>query len=178
MKHRIAFLLLPVIISLSLLASFLITAPVFAQDELPPEAPVPTEIIPVVEENPIVEPVPPEVAPPEEAVPVEEAPVEEPALDTPISEEGAVEVPFEQNPAEDLSPALEALADAGLVLADENGEPLSLAAEEAVEFVTNSDPLLQSRYCVYRVVSWSYLPCASLTCQLPHISRQSIDRCG
>ena len=104
MKRGSMFLLLPVIISLSLLASFLITAPVFAQDELPPEAPVPTEIIPVVEENPIVEPAPPEVAPPEEAVLVEEAPVEEPALDTLISEEGAVEVPFEQNPAEDPYP--------------------------------------------------------------------------
>ncbi len=51
MKQRIAFPLLPVIIALSLLAAFLIAAPVFAQDELPPEAPVPTEEIPIVEDT-------------------------------------------------------------------------------------------------------------------------------
>ena len=43
MKHGNAFFLLPYIIALPLLAELLIATPVFAQDELPPEAPVPTE---------------------------------------------------------------------------------------------------------------------------------------
>ncbi len=54
----------PFIIALPLLAVLLIATPVFAQDELPPEAPVPTEEIPIVEEIPITEPIPTEVAPP------------------------------------------------------------------------------------------------------------------
>jgi len=46
MKHGNAFFILPFIIALSLLAAFMITGPVLAQDELPAEAPVPTETAP------------------------------------------------------------------------------------------------------------------------------------
>jgi hypothetical protein len=68
MKHRIAFLMLPFIIALTLLAAFVITTPVLAQDELPPEGPIPTEEAPIVEDTLIPPPPPPVVV-----VPVEEA---------------------------------------------------------------------------------------------------------
>jgi len=141
MKHGNVRFMLPFIIALSLLAAFIITTPVFAQDELPPEAPVPTEIIPVVEENPIVEPAPLETAPPEEVVQVEEVPVEEelpPVVEEAASEEVIPAIEDELVPA--LEEITEVMVDAGLELVDENGEPLSLASEEAFELVANSDP--------------------------------------
>ncbi len=137
MKPRNAFLLLPVIIALSLLAAFVITAPVFAQDELPPEEPVPTEIIPVVEENPIVEPAPPEVAPLEETVPVEEAPVEE---ELPPVVEGAISEGVPAAIEEVLAPALEEAANAGVTFVDEIGIPVSPTTEDGAQTLTSGDP--------------------------------------
>ncbi len=143
MKQRIAFSLLPVIIALSLLAAFMITAPVFAQDELPPEAPVPTETAPVIEENPIVEPVPTEVVPQNEVTSPEDIPAEETLVEPPGVPEVVVEPSIEESPditSDGFAPTLEALADAGLVLADQSGEPLSMASEDTVDAIVGSDP--------------------------------------
>ncbi len=140
MKHGNAFFLLPFIFALSLLAALMITTPVFAQDELPPEAPTPTEIIPEVEEIQIAEPAPGEVSPPEAASDLQSIPMEEPAEDAPAPEEGAVEVPVEETSTEGLAPVLEAVADAGLTLADQSGEPLALASNEVAAALTSGDP--------------------------------------
>ncbi len=51
MKRQHSFLLLPLFITLSLLAAFVATTPVFAQDETPPTEPVPEEA-PVEEVEP------------------------------------------------------------------------------------------------------------------------------
>ena len=140
MKHGNAFFLLPFIIALPLLAVILIATPVFAQDALPPEAPVPTEQIPVVEEIPIAEPIPAEVIPPEAAAASDATPVEEPLTDAPAPEEVALEVPVEEMPAEDLAPVLEAVADAGLVLVNDTGVPLALSTEETAQTLSSGDP--------------------------------------
>ncbi len=140
MKHGNAFFLLPFIFALSLLVALMITGPVFAQDELPPEAPTPTEIIPEVEEIQIAEPAPGEVSPPEAASDLESIPVDEPAVDATVPGEGAVEVPAEETSAEDLAPVLEAVADAGLVLANETGVPLALSTEAAAQTLSSGDP--------------------------------------
>jgi hypothetical protein len=108
MKHGNAFLLLPVIITLSLLAAFVITAPVFAQDELPPEAPAPTETTPVEEDTLTPPPAPPVVV----------TPVEETAVDTVIQD----------------------IAEAGLALADGEGQPIPFASEQAADALVDPDP--------------------------------------
>jgi hypothetical protein len=140
MKHGNAFFLLPFIFALSLLAALMITGSVFAQDELPPESPTPTEIIPEVEEIQIAEPAPGEVSPPEAASDLLSIPVEEPAVDATVPGEDAVEVPVEETSAEDLAPVLEAVADAGLTLVNETGEPLALSTEQAAQTLSTGDP--------------------------------------
>lgn len=90
MDNNRKFLLLPLIAALALLAAFVLTAPVYAQDEVPPEA-VPEE------------------------VPVEEV-------------------------AEEPAPLGETLAETGVVLVDESGEPLALATEESAEALAGGDP--------------------------------------
>jgi hypothetical protein len=121
MKHRIAFQLLPFIIALTLLAAFMITAPVFAQDEIPPEAPVPTETAPVVEETQVPPPPPPVVV----------TPVEEVAVCTVIQD----------------------LAEAGVALADGEGQLIPFASEKALEALTLPDPWFKIGTTTYNYVN-------------------------
>ncbi len=138
MKQRIAFPLLPFIIALPLLAAFMITAPVFAQDELPPEAPVPTEKAPLVDQNPVSEPLPTEVIPTEEVPAIDPTPVDQAVEEAPVLEESVVEPPSENQP--ELAPALEAAADSGIVLVDETGSALELSTDEAMQTISSGDP--------------------------------------
>ena len=125
MKHGNAFFILPFIIALSLLAAFMITGPVLAQDELPAEAPVPTETAPIVEDTLTPPPAPPVVV----------APVEEPAVAA-VPDAEQVEEPV----AEDIAPLVEAIADAGVALTDGSGEPIPLASLQADAALTDVDP--------------------------------------
>ncbi len=122
------WLSLPLCLLVALLAAFLFVSPVLAQDEVPPEV-VPTEAP--------AEAVPAEAAP-EAAVPTEEAPVEEPLVE-PTEAAPADELPVEEAPAEEPSLA-EALDDAGVVLSDQSGEPVTLAARSSGMLVTEGDP--------------------------------------
>ncbi len=137
MKPRISFFMLPAIITLALLAAFLLTAPVFAQDEILPKSPP--------AEDPIAEEVPP----------VEEPTVEE------VPEEVLVEASAE-TPAE-IAGALEDASEAGVVLVDETGEPLALVTEEAAETMAGGDPWYKVGTVTYHFLS-GVLPntCANL----------------
>ena len=155
MAKRLSFTVLPVCVLFALSAAFLFTQPVFAQDETPPQvAPTeaPAEVLPT-EASP-VEVVPTEVAPtevgPTEATPVEALSTEVvpseavPTEVTPVEEVPTKEAPTEAAPVEEApapGPSLaETLADAGVVLADENGVAVSLASQGAQEFINSGDP--------------------------------------
>lgn len=86
MKRSSILFMLPATIMLALLAAFILTIPVCAQDEAPTE-----------------------VEPGEE-------------------------------PAEELAPVLEEVAQEGVILVDENGEPLPLVEEETAEILAGGDP--------------------------------------
>ncbi len=119
-KNRF-WLSLPLCIVIALLAAFLFVSPAFAQDEMPPEV-APTEAVPV-------EVVPTEAAP-AEVLPTEAAPAEElPAEPAPV----------EETPAAEPSLA-EVLDEAGVVLTDSSGEPVSLATRASGMLVTEGDP--------------------------------------
>ncbi len=118
MKRQFSFLLLPLFVTLSLLAAFVLTTPAFAQDEIPQTGPVP-------EEAPVAE------TPAQDGTPSEETPVEVPPESSQPPAAGVVS---------DLAPVLEAVADAGLVLVDGSGEPLTLASEETAQTLAGTDP--------------------------------------
>ena len=114
---------LPICALIALLAAFLFVSPVFAQDEVPPEV-TPVEIS--GEAFPVEEP-PTEVVPTDatEAEPAEELPAES--------------APVEETPVEEASLA-EALDDAGVVLAETTGEPVTLAARSTGMLISEGDP--------------------------------------
>ena len=145
MAKRLSFTVLPVCVLIALSAAFLFVSPAFAQDEVPPEvAPTeaPKEVLPT--EVAPVEIVPPEAAPvealPTEAAPKEDLPTEiAPVEVVPTEAKPTEAAPAEEAPAAEPSLA-EKLADAGVVIADENGEAVSLASQDAQELVKNGDP--------------------------------------
>ncbi|NTW09236.1 MAG: hypothetical protein HGA28_06675, partial [Anaerolineaceae bacterium] len=145
MKKQHRLMLLPLVIAFALLAVFVLTAPVQAQDEVPPPEAAPTEVI--SEAAPVPEVVPTDAPP--EVIPSEIRQAETPdpeVLQTDAVQleetliEGSVEAPVVDPTAQDLAPALDAVADAGLVLADESGEPLTLVSEDTVQTLIGADP--------------------------------------
>jgi hypothetical protein len=119
-----------------------------AGEEAPPadtvpageEAP-PADIVPAGEEAPPADIVSEgEEAPPADTIPAgDEAP---PADIIPAGEEEAPAdiVPEGEEPSAELAETIEAVAEAGLALVDENNEALSMASAEAAELLTNGDP--------------------------------------
>jgi len=129
----------------ALVAALFITGTAFAEGEEPPASePAPAEEAPAQEET---------AAPaPEEPAPVEEpAAAEEPAEAEAVPEEEALpEAEATQEPAEETeAPAaqessggevLEAAAESGTELVDENGEALDFTSEDSAELLTSGDP--------------------------------------
>ncbi len=136
-------LILPLVFALAMLAVFVLSTPVFAQDEVPPPEVAPTEVL--TEAAPV-----PEVAPteaPTEIIPTEEPVVETlvpdvaPTVETPVEDPPeALQPPAEEPAAADLAPVLEAVADAGVALADNSGEPIPMATEQAEAALSDTDP--------------------------------------
>ena len=119
MTKKTLWLSLPLCMVIAMLAAFLLVSPAFAQDEVPPEVTpteAPAEVLPV--EAPPVEVVPTEA--PTELAPVEPAPVEDEAVEEPSL-------------AEDLD-------EAGVVLADASGTPVTLAARSTGTLALEGDP--------------------------------------
>ena len=157
MTKKSLLLSLPVCVLIALLAAFLFVSPAFAQDEVPPvvtptEAPV--EVLPTE----ATEAGPAEVAPtaaiPTEVVPAEELPVETSlVVDSPVEE-----------------PSLaEALDDAGVVLADLNGEVVPLVTQSSSEMVVSGDPYFTSgkvKYSFYKTGTYDCGTALDDTCFL------------
>ncbi len=94
MKRQFSFLVLPLFVTLSLLAVFVLTTPAFAQDETPPTEPVPSEVEPA-----------PETAPAEEA-PAETALLAETLSDAGVEvvDESGEAIPLVNNVLTDVDP--------------------------------------------------------------------------
>lgn len=144
-KRIFRWVMLPAV----MLAFFLITAPVLAEGEAPPEpnegeailveqAAEPITEAGTVEEPAVTEPVPVD--------PVVMDPPEDPAIEQPVEEsnEVVVETPLITEviveDAQDLAETTAALADSDLVLSDPGGEVLDMASEDTAELITSTDP--------------------------------------
>ncbi|NTW08114.1 MAG: hypothetical protein HGA28_00920 [Anaerolineaceae bacterium] len=145
---------LPLCMMIALLAAFLFVSPAFAQDEVSPEV-VPTEAPVVVLPTEITEAVPAEVVPtetPAEVLQTEVTPAEE------LSKEA---VPEEESPTFEPSLA-EALDEAGLVLTDASGEPVTFAERTSEDLIATGDPYFTVGSNLYRfILSGSGYTCAS-----------------
>jgi hypothetical protein len=146
----------------------------FAQDEaVPSEEPAPVEETsndltsqPVVEEVVVEEAVVEEVLVEEavveevlvEEVVVEEAVVEEAVVEEELLDDGAApledpEPAGEEQTEVDIEQVVETLAESGLVLVDEDQEPISLASTEAVELLSAPDPYFTRGGVIYRFLT-------------------------
>ena len=167
MTNKSLLLSLPVCVLIALLAAFILVSPAFAQDELPPQAApteAPVEVLPT--EAAPVEVVPTEVTP-IEAQPNETAPTEVlPTDTTPVEEPQAETTPVIE--ATTTEPSLaETLDEAGVVLADSSGQPLTLASSSAETLIYNGDRFFTSGGIVYRFME----DCTGLT--VPRTRTQS-----
>ena len=149
-KQRSA-LVIPLVFALALLAVFVLSTPVFAQDEVPPPDAAPTEVITEAAPTPEVAPTepPPEIIPTEalvvetavpEVTPTGVAPADlsSEVAKEPVEDAGGA--PTVVTEPADLAPVLDAVADAGLTLVDGSGEPFTLATSDAAEVLVLPDP--------------------------------------
>ena len=124
---------------LALLGAAVMPFTALADDVSPPPTEEPlAEVAPT--ENPVVDAAPTEepvvdLAPTEEPI-VDAAPTEEPAADLAPTEEPVVDAA----PTESVAEAVQAMAEAGAVLVDENGQPIPLASQEAESVLSGGDP--------------------------------------
>lgn len=135
---------------LTLLAQFIFTTPVLADDDTPP--PAPTEEVeetqPPIEEPDVV-PSPAELMATEEptvVTVVESTPAELFVIETPATEDpGSSESIENETPISEellpLAPLQDLPADTSIVILNENGEVLPLATQEAAEVMAVADPM-------------------------------------
>jgi hypothetical protein len=165
-KNRILFSL-PLCIMIALLAAFLIVSPAFAQDETPPGvAPtdVPAEVL-------TTEAAPAQAAPVEVATEVApaEAPVEVTPTEAAPAEETQAEAAPTVDPQEEVTPVAEPslaeqLDDAGLVLGDSSGAPVSLATRSSGMLITEGDPYFTVGSVTYQFINWPTSESCGLNC--------------
>jgi hypothetical protein len=159
MNTRFLKFVLPVAM-LTLLAAFLFTSPVHAQGTTPIDPPpvvAATDVpVPQVPAPDIVPTDPaPTAAPTDASVAATPTPDASPAVpastdvppvfSTPLAVDPTVILTADPTtvPAADaagLTPAINALSDAGLTLVDGNGDPLPLASQQAADAIVNGDP--------------------------------------
>lgn len=164
-KNRWIFSL-PLIAALSLLGVLVMSSPVHAQDEQPLQpGETPVEVvfnsIPAEQQDEAptligetAEPLLPE-QPDDQFSPIADIPPGE----TPVEEETPLVFPTETDFSEltsyettpmELTPALEAAAEAGVTLVDGSGEPLALTTEEAADVLATGDPWYKVGAITYR----------------------------
>lgn len=93
----------------------------------------------------------------------------------PQPEEIPAEVVVDSPPSE-LAPALEAVSQAGVTLADGNGEPLALATDEAAEALAGSDPYYKVGTVTYHFIKTGTGDCSAYPVGTCWISDTPIER--
>ena len=145
MKYTTKLPIFSIVLLFSLISSLVFPNSVLADDTIPPTE-VTTEVVPPTEE-PVGTPQPPTVeitptAPATEELPTEQPAILESATVPPIS----TELPVEQEPVvaaqEDLNIAdiVASAVENNVILADGEGNPLSLTTVEATETIATGDP--------------------------------------
>jgi hypothetical protein len=149
MTKRNLWYSLPLCMVIALLAAFLFVSPAFAQDETPPEV-APTEAPAEV----VTEEVMPTEAPPVEELPTEAAPAEELPVEPATAEEAPATEP---SLAEDLD-------EAGVVLSDQSGAPVSLATRVSGMTSKEDDPWFRIGSTTYQFINAVDYGSCGLTC--------------